>query len=394
MSACANCYKPGMNKDFSKHTGLLVLSCLCAFFLSAQRVVLRLGKLPAGTSGPVYLAGNFNGWNPADPAWRLMPGDSLVRQIGQPGDIIQFKCTLGSWQQVEQTAGGTDIANRTFRLYSDTTIVLQVAAFRSADAEAMTSRISTATAGVTVFDSAFWFPSIRVRRMVRLYLPPNYQQGRQRYPVLYMFDGQNLFDKASASFGEWRVDESLDSIFKQSGRGVIVIGIDHAGPQRINEYNPYDSSRFGQGYGEKLISDIVHQLKPAVDDRLRTKASRRYTWIGGSSMGGLMATYTMLHSSRRFGAAAVFSPAYWINTSLPAQIAAWRPTAKQQQLRWYFYAGDMESKEMVPDLQRVAGLLVSRAAQASVLVSAGGRHEEAAWAAAFPAFIIRMLGRR
>lgn len=393
MSAFANCYKSGMNKRFAKHTGLLVLGSLCAFLLSAQRVVFSLGKLPAGTKGPVYLAGSFNAWNPADPAWRLMPGDSLVRQIGQPGDIIQFKCTLGSWQQVEQSAGGTDIANRTFRLYRDTTIVLQVAAFRSADTGGVPARTSTATAGVTVFDSAFWFPSIGVRRMVRLYLPPNYQRGRQHYPVLYMFDGQNLFDKASASFGEWRVDESLDSIFKQTGRGVIVIGIDHAGPQRINEYNPYDSSRFGLGYGEKLISDIVHQLKPAVDTRLRTKASRRHTWIGGSSMGGLMATYTMLHSSHSFGAAAVFSPAYWINTSLPAQIAAWRPTAKRQPLRWYFYAGDMESKQMVPDLQRIAKLVDKQDGTTVMLISAGAKHEEAAWAAAFPAFIIQLLAR-
>lgn len=393
MSDFANCYRSGMHKRFAKLTALLVVGSLSGFLLPAQRVVFSLGNLPAGTKGPVYLAGNFNAWNPADPSWCLRPGDSLVRQIDQLGDIIRFKCTLGSRQQVEQSAIGTDIANRTLRLHRYTNIVLQVAASRSANAAAVPNRISTATAGVTVFDSAFWFPSIGMHRMVRLYLPPNYWQGRQRYPVLYMFDGQNLFDEASAGFGEWRVDESLDSIFKQTGRGVIVIGIDHAGPQRINEYNPYDSSSFGLGYGEKLIGDVVNVLKPAVDARLRTKSGRRHTWVAGSSMGGLMATYSMLHSSQSFGAAGVFSPAYWINTSLSAQIAAWYPTAKRRRLRWYFYAGDMESKEMIPDLHRIAKLVDKQDGKTVIRISAGAKHDEAAWAAAFPAFISQLFSK-
>ncbi|MCU0334846.1 MAG: alpha/beta hydrolase-fold protein [Chitinophagaceae bacterium] len=382
-----------MKHFFSKHTGLLIWGCLCAFSLSAQRVVFRLGTLPAGTKGPVYLAGSFNGWSPADPAWRLQPGDSLIRHLGQPGAIIQMKCTLGSWQQVEQAADGADMANRTFRLNSDTTVTLHIAAFRPGGANAVVTRPRTASAGVAVFDSAFGLPSLGVKRMVRMYLPPDYHRGNKRYPVLYMFDGQNLFDEATASFGEWRVDESLDSIFRKTGKGVIVIGIDHAGPQRINEYNPLDSSSFGLGYGEKLISDVVNVLKPAVDRRLKTRVGRRHTWVAGSSMGALMATYSMLHVSGTFGAAGVLSPAFWINTSLPAQVAAWRPTAPTKKLRWFFYAGDMESKEMVPDMERIARMVDRKNERTAILVVAQARHEEAFWASAFTHFIPWLLAR-
>jgi predicted alpha/beta superfamily hydrolase len=89
---------------------------------------------------------------------------------------------------------------------------------------------------------------------VRIYLPPGYEQGTRRYPVLYMHDGQNLFDDATAYAGEWGIDETLNELAKSRGLELIVVGIDNGGAERIHELNAWDNPQFGKGEGEQYTA--------------------------------------------------------------------------------------------------------------------------------------------
>ena len=108
-------------------------------------------------------------------------------------------------------------------------------------------RAPSAGRGVAVLPTPFTIPKLERQRTVRLYLPPSYGQGDKRYPVIYMHDGQNLFDDATSYAGEWGVDETLDQMAAKQGFEAIVIGIDNGAEKRMNELNPWDHSRFGRG---------------------------------------------------------------------------------------------------------------------------------------------------
>ena len=103
---------------------------------------------------------------------------------------------------------------------------------------------SSASAKVTVLSPQLTIPGLNRQRTVRIYLPPGYATSTKRYPVLYMHDGQNLFDNATAYAGEWGVDEVLDELAQSQGLELIVVGIDNGGVQRITELNAWDNARF------------------------------------------------------------------------------------------------------------------------------------------------------
>ena len=122
-------------------------------------------------------------------------------------------------------------------------------AAESTTAAAAVPAKSTATAGVSILTPQLLIPGLNRQRTLRLYLPPGYATSTKRYPVLYMHDGQNLFDAATAYAGEWGVDETLDALAKSQGLELIVVGIDNGGVNRMTELNAWDNTRFGKGEG-------------------------------------------------------------------------------------------------------------------------------------------------
>lgn len=157
------------------------------------------------------------------------------------------------------------------------------------------------------------FPATGENRTVRVYLPDDYEHQVSRYPVMYFFDGHNLFYDQEATYGEsWQLKEFLDHWNKD----MIVVGIEpgHAGNQRLEEYSPYDIGEefFAgpiQGQGEATMQWLVNQVKPLIDQTYRTYPDRLNTGIAGSSMGGLMALYAVSHYNRLFSKAAALSSA-------------------------------------------------------------------------------------
>jgi hypothetical protein len=134
-------------------------------------------------------------------------------------------------------------------------------------------------------------PQLGNARDLLVYLPPSYDDGDRRYPVIYMHDGQNLFDPATSFAGEWAVDQTLEAGQRGRPRG-IVVAIPNMGPERTNEYSPFLDPKNGGGKGELYLRFIVETVKP--HHRRRLPHARRpgeHTGIAGSSMGGLISLY-------------------------------------------------------------------------------------------------------
>lgn len=155
-----------------------------------------------------------------------------------------------------------------------------------------------------------WSPQLHNKRDILVYLPPSYAAGDRRYPVLYMHDGQNLFDQATSYSGEWRVDETMRQLSRE-GIEAIVVGIPNAGGQRLAEYSPFPDVHHGPGRGQAYLDFIVHTVKEMVDADFRTLPAREHTGIMGSSMGGLISLYAFFHCRDTFGFAGVMSPSFW-----------------------------------------------------------------------------------
>ena len=361
---------------------------LAGSFCWGQQVTLRLGHLPAETRrDSIYVAGSFNGWQPGNSNYRLTDTGSLVISATQ-GSVLEFKCTQGSWERVEVDAEGGSIQNRRLLVEHDTTLILDVEGWSRPGAGRLRSH--TASKQVQVWDSAMMIPQLNRVRTVRVYLPPDYDTSSRSYPVLYLHDGQNVFDEYTSAYGEWKVDEALDSLYKASGKSIIVVAIDHGQTHRLTEYNPCNHERFGKGEGAAYASFVCRVLKPAVDKHFRTLAAPPFTWVAGSSMGGLISQYTAMAFPDVIGGAGIFSPAFWTCPDIYQQAGHYY--AQQPRAALFFYAGAMESETMVAETQKMYDL-ASRSGNVKtrLVLDENGLHQEAAWAKWFHPFLQFML---
>lgn len=216
-------------------------------------------------------------------------------------------------------------------------------------------------------------------RAIRVYLPPDYAQSDRRYPVVYMHDGQNLFDDAASYSGEWGVDESLDELASTSGLALIVVGIDNGGEQRINELSPWPNVEIGDAEGEAYMDFIVNQLKPTIDQKYRTLTDRNNTAIFGSSMGGLISHYAITRYPEVFSKAGIFSPSYWFS---PDVYDYTRERPPSNDARLYLMIGELEGKEGIDKLLTMKKELLQLGHPPINLhteVVPGGEHHETSW---------------
>jgi predicted alpha/beta superfamily hydrolase len=243
-------------------------------------------------------------------------------------------------------------------------------------------RPSTAGPSVQVLKPALEMPGLDRSRTLRIYLPPGYARGNARYPVIYMHDGQNLFDDATAYAGEWGVDEAMDELARRTGFEAIVVGIDNGGDKRMNELSPWPHPQHGAAEGEAYLRFVVEVVKPFVDRIYRTRPDAEDTAIIGSSMGGLASHYAWLARPDLFRRAGVLSPSYWFSDKAFDQAGRVAPPADA---RLYVYAGGAEGESMAPDAERMHRLFAARMGdRARLEVVPEGQHNEATWRAVFP----------
>jgi predicted alpha/beta superfamily hydrolase len=361
------------------------VALLFTILITQAQFVLRieLNQLPANHPGrdPVYAAGSFNGWNPADEQYKFShdkAGNYFLELKLTPG-VYEYKLTRGSWAKVECNRTGESIANRTLKVEEGSVIKINVEDWQ--DMRAAPSKKSTASKNVQVIKNSFFIPQLNRTRRVWIYLPENYATSRERYPVLYMHDGQNIFEDSTSYSGEWGIDEFLDST---KAKKCIVVAIDHGNASRLNEYCPYDMTRFGKGEGNQYVTFLAKTLKPYIDRRYRTLRKRQYTYIAGSSMGGLISFYAMLKYPKVFGGAGVFSPAFWIAPGIYDDI---RAKGKKVKSRIFFYAGKQEGETMVPQLLKAFGEIAAIShSKITTVIRDEGKHNEATWRMEFPLF--------
>lgn len=237
-------------------------------------------------------------------------------------------------------------------------------------------------------------------RPLHIYLPDNYYSTNDRYPVMYFFDGHNLFFNEEATYGKsWGLKEFLDTW----GKDMIIVGIEcgKEGEERLSEYLPYSVYR---GYfskfepkGKETMDWIVHEIKPAIDRVYRTIPFRECTGIAGSSMGGLMAIFAAVRYNQWFSKAGCISSAIgFCKTKLLDDI---KLTPMSADTRVYLSWGTKEAwgledvwnedrtSKTYKDNLAVANKIKKYGAQVKMRCQVGGGHCEADWEKLVPEFM-------
>ena len=355
---------------------LLIISSLSAF----AQLTIRVTSVPTSTpaDAKIYVLGNFNNWNPNDTAKILkrQTDGSLAVTFTPSVSALEFKFTQYNWTPPEATAQGTFRANRTLTYSGGAqTVNLTIDGW-----EGQSNTGSTAAANVRILSNSFSMPQLGRNRRVWIYLPPQYSDTTKRFPVFYMHDGQNLFDRATSFSGEWQVDETLNTLASQGDKGCIVVGIDNGGASRIDEYSAYNNPRYGGGQGKLYAKFIVETLKPHIDANYRTKSDRNNTAVGGSSLGGLISMYIAAEYQNVFSKALIFSPSFWFVDSCYTQV---QQRGKQFGMRYYFMAGTNEDANLVAQMTRMTNILRGLGYtedEMKTVLKTDGQHAEWFWA--------------
>lgn len=365
---------------------LLAAFIFCCTLLFAQvKVTFKTSGLPISKTAvkTVFLAGDFNNWNPADIAWMLKPDvkGNYILTKNIPAGKYSFKITKGSWEKVECKTDGEDVENRDINVVHDTTVIIDIQSWK--DDHPAVAKKHTASTNVHIISENFDMPQLGRQRRIWIYLPADYATSHKKYPVIYMHDGQNLFDGYTSGYGEWGIDELLDKLPVR--KQCIIVGIDHGGDYRITEYDPYDS-KYGKGRGDDYVDFLAKTLKPYIDKNYRTEKDARHTTVAGSSMGGLISMYAILKYPAVFGNAGVFSPSFWIAPDIYNYAS--RQTLKSYN-RLYFVCGDSESDNMVADMKKMAELIHAKGIRQNAsptTIVPGAKHNEKQWNGDFTAF--------
>jgi alpha-glucosidase len=360
---------------------LLILFQINAF----GQVTIILKGLPENTpkESVFHLAGSHNKWQPNDIHHQFQK-DNLGQfsiTLDSIPENFEYKICRGSWTSVEVDASGRDIPNRVYADSLGSILIISVANWR--DRLNPKQLVSTASANVFYTPTNIEIPQLNRRRTVRVYIPPNYSTS-QGFPVIYMLDGQNIFDASTSFAGEWNVDETLDSLYASIGFTCIVVAIYHGDKERLNEYTPWPNEQKEGGDGVKMANFVAKELKPFIDKFYRTIPDRNHTAIVGSSLGGLMALYMALEYPNVFGKVGVFSPSLWWSKKSFQQIEKFK---KRDFQKIYFYGGGKESVNLIPNILQADSLMKTKGFaenEIQISINPNGKHNEWFWSQEFP----------
>ena len=342
----------------------------------------------------IFLASSLNNWNPNDEKFQLTKKENGVYEIQIPENSgsFEYKLTLGSWDFSETNLAGNAIENRKATFSTPPQhISIEVEGWSKPQ-----EKLSTQSKNVKILSDHFTIPQLNSERRIWIYLPADYATSSKKYPVIYMVDGQNLFDNATSFSGEWKIDETLDA-FAESGKfRAIVVGIDNGGAERLNEYSPWKNEKYnGGGKGERFTEFLVHTLKPYIDKSFRTLPQASNTALIGSSMGGLISLYAGTKYPNVFGKLGIFSPAFWFAEN-DLHLYLNKNQKKLQYTKFYFLAGQNESETMVSDIEEIETILKrKKVPEKNILlkIDQDGTHSENYWAREFPAALMWLFGK-
>lgn len=226
----------------------------------------------------------------------------------------------------------------------------------------------------------FFIPQLNRQRAIRVLLPRNYWKDTdRRFPVIYLNDGQNLFEPSTAAFRHWKLKEFMAR--QPLKRQAILVGIDHGGVDRNQEYAPFSRGKNG-GQGDAYLQFVEHTLKPFIDQNYRTWAHREATGMVGASLGGLITLYAGLRYSHVFGKVGALSPSIWFNPQVIK--LAEKSTALKSQI--YVGGSKTEMRSMYSTLEKTYHALKNGGyadPQIRVVARDRGSHSETFWGREF-----------
>ncbi|HEX6626557.1 MAG TPA: alpha/beta hydrolase-fold protein [Gemmatimonadaceae bacterium] len=244
---------------------------------------------------------------------------------------------------------------------------------------------SSAAYGTIERIPAVYSPQLDNERELLVSLPAHYESKESRYPVIYMHDGQNLFDPAMSFSGSWNVDVAMAEL-SLGGLEAIVVGIPNMGHERIAEYSPFEQTEVGEGRGDLYLDFLINTVKPLIDARYFTLPDREHTGIVGSSLGGLISLYAFFRYPRVFGFAGVLSPSLWLNHGAIFSFIEQAPFSPG---KLYLDVGDREGPRHVANAKEMRDLLEAKGYRPGRdllwVEEEMGHHHEAAWARRFQA---------
>lgn len=335
--------------------------------------------LPRGCSA--FLAGNLpalGDWKPDRVKLERIDRTRYECRFAAPaGTVAEFKVTRGSWKTqavYAETPDNIPPDNRAFRVEGPACVFES----RVADwMDKLPAEIDPVRGDLRAHPGMTG-DGLEYPRDILVWLPPSYRNGRKRYPVLYMHDGQNLFDPATSFCGQdWKLDETAMRLMTGGAiEEFIVVGIANS-PDRMEEYNLFRPK------GEAYARFLTVVVKPFVDAAYRTKPGREHTAVGGSSMGGLFSFQLGWLRSDVFSMAACLSPAFWFSRGRMFRLAG-EGDLPPDPVRFYLDAGDLEPP-IWRGFHRMTKILERRGfREGKDLCSfpdVGAVHSEAAWAA-------------
>ncbi len=407
-----------------------VLTTLCSLLLQPELVhteqleqgfVVVVDDIArvASPDRPMYLASNHGGWDPANPDFLMSQRSDgkwqLVFDKPERTGTIQFKFTLGSWDYVETDPDGMDIENRTlpkvdpatlasgerpvfefriprFRSPSDIASGRQNTQYRDWDVTGNLKRLQV---------SGGAGEAAGVMRDLLIWLPPGYDEPEnadRHYPVLYLFDGQNVFEKQDVPPSEWHADETATRLIA-SGEVTpfIIVGVPHAGAARIQEYTPAAAMKnLGKRWqteaaGEAFIKWFTSTVMPRVERAVRARSGPEFTGVGGASLGATIALAMTERHPERFGLLLLESiAAIGDDTAIP------RYQAGKHEMRVFIGVGDHEmgeapnvarrNRELADQSRNLALRLADQIGDDRVhfVLEAGAVHDESSWARRLP----------
>jgi metallo-beta-lactamase class B len=367
-----------------KQFALLAASFALCLGLCAQATIRLVVTPPYYTPliDPIHAPGSYNSWDPAATSSRMTQqadGSYTLTVQGTPGQTIEYKYARGDWDRVETTLSGGFRPNRSFTFQNGLTVTDTVWNWQDL------LGWHTAVGFTHILTMDFAVPQFNTTRRIWVYLPEDYYSTQDSFPVLYMHDGQNLFDEVTTAFGtEWAIDEAMEMLQDSGYRPAIIVGIDNGGGNRIDEYTPWAHPQYGGGAGEAYMDWLVQDLKPFIDNYFRTRSGREQTGLMGSSLGGLITLYGGLQYPATFSRLGVFSPSFWYSDSCYTHVAT---QGHQAPMRVYLLAGGQESNAMVPDMLAMRDTLLGHgfsAGELRTVVKSDGQHSEWFWAREFP----------
>lgn len=315
------------------------------------------------------------------------------------GSRVEFKVTRGSWQTVEKDEHGGEVPNRVAIADQDKRIELTVASWANGQ---LPQGEPTLTGDIRRHEH-FASKLLKNERTVLVYLPPGYDEHPdRRYPVLYMHDGQNIFDASTSFLGvEWGVDESAERLIaSKTIEPIIIVGI-YNNADRVEEYTPGETG----GKGDLYARFLVEEVKPFLDRTYRTDPSRDKTGVAGSSLGGLISLYIVWRHPETFGRCGAVSPSLWWSDGWLLKQWEQADLSWAKAVRFWIDMGTAEGNAVDPEsgvpkpvlgtrrlvriLERV-GLV--RGQHFAYLEAEGASHNEAAWAARIDDILAYLYG--